>query len=32
MARDLRVERGLRLASASVFGLLAAKLAWDSRT
>lgn len=32
MARDLRVERVLRLASASVFGLLAAKLAWDSRT
>ena len=31
LARDLRVERALRWASASVFGLLAAKLAWDSR-
>ncbi|MCB2116305.1 MAG: LysE family translocator [Rhodobacteraceae bacterium] len=31
LARDLRVERALRWTSASVFGLLAAKLAWDTR-
>lgn len=29
LARDRRVERGLRWASVSVFGLLAARLAWD---
>ncbi|WP_413872839.1 LysE family translocator [Albidovulum sp.] len=29
LARDRRVERGLRWASASVFGLLAARLAWE---
>lgn len=29
LARDRRVERGLRWVSASVFGLLAARLAWD---
>lgn len=29
LARDWRVERGLRWASASVFGLLAVRLAWD---
>ena len=29
LARDRRVERGLRWASASVFGLLAVRLAWD---
>ncbi len=32
LARDLRVERLLRAVSASIFGILAAKLAWDSRT
>ena len=32
MARDLRVERALRYASATVFGGLALKLAWDTRT
>lgn len=29
LARDRRVERALRWTSASVFGLLAARLAWD---
>jgi threonine/homoserine/homoserine lactone efflux protein len=29
LARDRRVERALRWASASVFGLLAVRLAWD---
>jgi threonine/homoserine/homoserine lactone efflux protein len=29
LARDRRVERALRWASASVFGLLAARLAWE---
>lgn len=29
MARNARVERGLRWAAASVFGLLALRLAWD---
>jgi threonine/homoserine/homoserine lactone efflux protein len=32
IARDTRIERGLRMASASVFGALALKIAWDSRT
>lgn len=31
IARDTRLERLLKIFSASVFGLLAAKLAWDSR-
>lgn len=31
LARDTRIERLLKVISASVFGLLAAKLAWDSR-
>ncbi len=31
LARNVRIERGLRWASASIFGLMAAKLAWDSR-
>ena len=31
LARNARVERGLRWASASIFGLMAGKLAWDSR-
>jgi len=31
LARSARVERALRYASASVFGLLAVKLAWESR-
>lgn len=30
LARDLRVERLLRAVSASIFGILAARLAWDS--
>lgn len=32
LARNLRAERLFRAVSASVFGILAAKLAWDSRT
>lgn len=31
LSRDLRIERALRWLAASVFGLLATKLAWDSR-
>lgn len=31
LARNMRGERGLRWASASIFGLMAAKLAWDTR-
>ncbi|MGB3315562.1 MAG: LysE family translocator [Albidovulum sp.] len=31
LARNAGVERGLRRASATVFGLLAAKLAWEGR-
>ena len=32
MARNVRVEQALRYASATVFGALAGKLIWDSRT